>query len=148
MAPTSPPTSGASVRGDALRALLQATVTGDAAAVRDLVTEDVVGWSPNMMVESRDQLLTALDVRDDSFTAVEFDLAAIDYVGDKVIAEWRVGADHTGPLFIDDDLAIESTGRRLHLSGVTVAEFDGDRICAFRSYFDDMALIEQVLAGA
>jgi predicted ester cyclase len=122
-------------------------VTGDASAVADLVTEDVVGWSPNLMVESRDELLTALDVRDDSFTQVEFDLTALDHIGDKTIAEWHVSADHTGPLFIDDDLAIESTGRRLHLSGVTIAEFDGNRICAFRSYFDDMALIEQVLAG-
>ena len=147
MPPTSSPTSGASVRGDALRTLLHSMVTGDASAVADLVTEDVVGWSPNLMVESRDELLTALDVRDDSFTQVEFDLAALDHIGDKSIAEWHVSADHTGPLFIDDDLAIESTGRRLHLSGVTIAEFDGDRICAFRSYFDDMALIEQVLAG-
>jgi predicted ester cyclase len=56
-----------------------------------------------------------------------------------------VAADHTGPLFIDDDVVIEPTGRRLHLSGATVAEFDGDRICAFRSYFDDLALVEQAL---
>jgi ketosteroid isomerase-like protein len=147
MSSTSPPSSTASVRGDALRTLLQASVTGDASAVADLVTEDVVGWSPNLMVESREQLLAALDVRDDSFSGVEFHLAALDHIGDKAIAEWRVGADHTGPLFIDDDLAIESTGRRLHLSGVTVAEFDGNRICAFRSYFDDLALIEQALAG-
>jgi len=147
MPSVSPPASGSAVRGDALRTLLHATVTGDAAAVAGLVTEDVVGWSPNLMVESRDQLLSALDVRDDSFSEVRFDLTALDHIGDKAIAEWRVSADHTGPWHIDDDLAIESTGRRLHLSGVTVAEFDGDRICAFRSYFDDMALLEQVLAG-
>lgn len=71
---------------------------------------------------------------------------ALDQVGDKAIAEWHVALDHTGRLAIDDDLVVEPTGRRLHISGATIAEFDGDRICAFRSYFDDLALVEQALA--
>jgi predicted ester cyclase len=77
---------------------------------------------------------------------LDAEVQALDQVGDKAIAEWHVAADHTGPLVVDDDLTIEPTGRRLHLSGATVAEFDGDRVCAFRSYFDDLALVEQVLA--
>ncbi|MGH9251485.1 MAG: nuclear transport factor 2 family protein [Acidimicrobiales bacterium] len=134
-----------SVQASAMRRLLHAAVTGDGEAMADIVTDDVTAWSPNLFVTSRDELLAALQ-RDDTFSGIEIRVQALDQVGDKAIAEWHVAADHTGPLAIDDDLVIEPTGRRLHLSGATVAEFDGDRICAFRSYFDDLALVEQALA--
>ena len=111
----------------------------------DLVTDDVVGWSPTLLVRSRAELLGAVGGRENTFSAIDVEVRALDELGDKAIAEWHVAADHTGPLFVDDDLVIEPTGRRLHLSGATVAEFDGDRICAFRSYFDDLALLEQAL---
>ena len=69
----------------------------------------------------------------------------VEQFGDKVAAEWHVAVDHTGPIYVDDDLAVEPTGRRLHLAGATFAEFEGDRIKAFRHYFDDLALLEQAL---
>ena len=137
--------STASAQASAMRRLLDATVTGDRAAMADLVTADVTGWSPNLFVTSRDELLAALEHREDAFSGIEVRVQALDQVGDKAVAEWHVAVDHTGPLAVDDDLVIEPTGRRLHVSGATVAEFDGDRICAFRSYFDDLALIEQLL---
>ena len=136
----------ASVRASAMRRLLQAAVTGDSEAIADLVTADVTAWSPNVFVTSRDELLAVLQRRDDTFSGIEVRVQALDQVGDKAIAEWHVAVDHTGPLAIDDDLVIEPTGRRLHVSGATIAEFDGDHICAFRSYFDDLALVEQALA--
>ncbi|MGH9214543.1 MAG: nuclear transport factor 2 family protein [Acidimicrobiales bacterium] len=136
----------ASVQADVLRHLLTAAVAGDRESMADLVTDDVVAWSPNLYVTSRDELLAALERRDDTFSRIDVQVRALDQVGDKAIAEWHVAVDHTGPLVVDDDLAIEPTGRRLHVSGATVAEFDGDRICAFRSYFDDLALVEQALA--
>lgn len=135
-----------SVQASAMRRLLQAAVTGDGEAMADLVTADVTAWSPNVFVTSRDELLAALQRSDDTFSGIEIRVRALDQVGDKAIAEWHVAVDHTGPLAIDDDLVIEPTGRRLHVSGTTIAEFEGDRICAFRSYFDDLALVEQALA--
>jgi ketosteroid isomerase-like protein len=134
-----------SVRGRALRGLLQAAVTGDGDAVGVLVTDDVIAWSPNLLVCSRSELVDAVGEREDAFSAIELHVRALEELEDKAFAEWHVAADHTGPLFVDDDVVIEPTGRRLHLSGATVAEFDGDRICAFRSYFDDLALVEQAL---
>ena len=137
--------STASDQASAMRRLLDATVTGDRATVADLVTADVTAWSPNLFVTSRDELLRALEHHEDAFSGIEVRVQALDQVGDKAFAEWHVAVDHTGPLAVDDDLVIQPTGRRLHVSGATVAEFDGDRICAFRSYFDDLALIEQLL---
>jgi ketosteroid isomerase-like protein len=141
MAPTS-------VHATALRNLLHAAITGDRDSIDDIVTEDVAGWSPNLVVSSRQELLDALADRDDALSGIELEVRALDELGDKAVAEWHVAADHTGPLVVDDDLVIEATGRRLHVSGATVDEFDGDRICAFRSYFDDLALVEQALLAA
>ena len=139
-------TSG-SVHGSALRGLLQATIAGDTGAIGDLVTDDVVGWSPNLLVRSMGELLDAVEQPEETFSDIEVDVRALDEMGDKAIAEWHLAADHTGPMYVDDDLFIRPTGRRLHLSGATIAEFDGDRICSFRSYFDDLALVEQALAA-
>jgi ketosteroid isomerase-like protein len=134
-----------SIQASALRRLLEAAVTGDGDSMAALVTVDVTGWSPNLFVTSRDELLAELERREDTFSGIEISVQALDQIGDKAIAEWHMAADHTGMLAVDDDLVIEPTGRRLHLSGATVAEFDGEHICAFRSYFDDLALVEQVL---
>lgn len=110
-----------------------------------LVTPDVSGWSPNLLVRSKEELLDVLGDLDDALTNVTSLIDAIDEVGGKAIAEWHLSADHTGRLVVGDDLVLEPTLRRLHLAGATFAEFDGDRISAFRHYFDDLALIEQAL---
>ena len=128
-----------------LRRLIEAAVTGDAGAVAELVTDDVSGWSPNLFVSSSEQLRAAMDVREDTFTNLDATVDA-SVIGDKAFAEWTVSADHTGPLIIDDDLVVEATGRRVYLAGATFAEFTGDRISAFRHYFDDLALVEQALS--
>jgi predicted ester cyclase len=137
-----------SVHGKALRGLLLATATSDGDAIGDFVTDDVIGWSPNLLVRSCAELVDAVGQSDGPFSDIEVNVRALDEIGDRALAEWHLAVDHTGPLSIDVDLVIAPTGRRLHLSGATIAEFDGDRICAFRSYFDDLALLEQALAEA
>jgi len=139
-------TTTAAARAHVMRRLVQAALTCDRDVMADLVTADVTAWSPSLFVTSRDDLLAALERRDDALSGVDIEVRAVDQIGDKAIAEWRVAVDDIGPLVIDDDLTIEPTGRRLHLCGATVAEFDADRVCAFRSYVDDLAVIEQALA--
>ena len=69
----------------------------------------------------------------------------LDEVGNKAIAEWVVEADHTGPYALDDDMQLEPTGNRVALAGVTVADFREGKIRSFRTYFDDLSLIEQLV---
>jgi ketosteroid isomerase-like protein len=126
---------------DAVRAL----VSGDTDGVASLFTEDVVGWSPVLSVSSLAELQAEVAERDDALSNLEITVDSIDFIGDKAIAEWRVAADHTGPLLIDDDLLVEPTGRHVILAGVIIAEFRGNQIRAFRTYFDDAALLEQML---
>jgi predicted ester cyclase len=60
--------------------------------------------------------------------------------GNRVMAEWRLDADH-------DELTVEATGRHIHLGGATFADFRGDKISELRSYFDEMALVEQLIGS-
>jgi predicted ester cyclase len=116
--------------------------TDDAGA---LFTEDVSGWSPALRVSSLAELSEALKLRGEGLSNVTVTIRSLNAGGNKVVAEWRLDADHTGPLEVDDDLTVEATGRHVHVGGATFAEFRGDKIRAFRSYFDEMALMEQLL---
>src|SRR5215213_9207387 len=119
-------------RIEVLRDALRAAATGDQALIERVYTEDVSGWSPVLDVTSRDDLATDLRGREAAFSDLDLTLDPIDAVGDKLIAEWRVGATHSGPLVLDE-LELEPTGRRIEPRGVFIAEFEGDRIRAVAS---------------
>jgi predicted ester cyclase len=110
-----------------------------------LYTEDVRGWAPAMSVSCAAELAVELEDRDEAFSDLELDLSALDVGDDRACVEWVVTATHSGPIRADDDdLVVAPTGRRITLQGITVAEFEGDKICAFRQYWDEVALIEQL----
>jgi hypothetical protein len=56
-------------------------------------------------------------------------------------------ADRAGPLAIDEAV-FPPTGRRVERADVTLADFRDDKICPCRNYFDDAALLEQLLIEA
>jgi hypothetical protein len=109
-----------------------------------LFTENVSAWSPNLIASSLEELRAAFDDRNAALGKLAVVITGLDVIDNKAFAEWVMEADHIGPLVLDD-LRIEATGRRLQLGGATIAEFEGHRIRAFRSYFDAVALIEQML---
>jgi ketosteroid isomerase-like protein len=132
-------------KSETLIRALEAALTGDHTIIQEVFTEDVVAWSPNVSAIGRTELEAEFVENDDALSEVVFSVDSLDVVGHKAIAEWRASAQHTGPLIIGDDLVIEPTGRRIELAGATFAEFRGDHIAALRTYFDDAALIEQLL---
>jgi predicted ester cyclase len=123
---------------------LEAAIGVGTADLAEVFTEDVVGWSPTLAVSSRADLEMEFAGRDNALSNVTLVVANCDVVGPRAIAEWRLSADHTGPLTIDDEV-LPPTGRRVMLAGASFAEFRGDKICSFRHYFDDAALLEQML---
>lgn len=127
-----------------LRAL-EAAVGLDGGELGVLFTDDVKGWSPNLSVSSRAELEAEFAEREDALSNIVVAIDQFDVVGAKAIAEWRLAADHTGALAIEGEAPIEPTGNRVVLAGATFAEFRDGRICAFRNYFDDAALLEQLL---
>jgi ketosteroid isomerase-like protein len=127
---------------------LEDAVAGEKSRLDKLFTDDVVGWTPTLAVQSRAELAREFDEQHGALSNVAISFDAIYLVGDNAIAEWRIDGDHTGALEIGDEAVIEPTGRHIVLAGATFAQFRDDQICAFRSYFDDAALMEQLLVSA
>ena len=109
-----------------------------------LFTDDVVGWSPYATVSGLTALADLSALREEAFSNVVITFRGLDEVGNKAVAEWLIDADHTGPLVLGEDAVVEATGRHVQLPGVTVADFREGKIRCFRTYFDDLSLIEQV----
>jgi ketosteroid isomerase-like protein len=131
-------------RASTLVRAIQASIAGDSCVISELYTKDVKGWSQAIFVSSAAELAVEFEDREEAFSDIKLDLSPLDVAGDRACVEWVATARHTGPLVIDDDAVVEATGLRCRLRGVTVAEFDGDRIRSFRQYWDDLALIEQL----
>jgi hypothetical protein len=138
---------GKNERADALRRGLAACIVGDAGVLAEVFHDDVVGWSPNMLVNSLAELTEAVADRDGSLSDVTLEINSLDILGNKGFVEYRISAVFSGPFVIDDATVIEPNGRTILLGAALVAEFTEDKISAFRNYFDDATLMEQMLYG-
>lgn len=129
-----------------LRAL-QAAAAGDRDTVRALCTDDLTAWASTVAASSLDELLAALDRRDQAFSDLELDARPLDVGGAAACAEWTLSMTHTGPIDTGNG-PLDPTGRRVTLHGITVAEFHGARICSVRQYWDELEVLPQLLAPA
>jgi ketosteroid isomerase-like protein len=132
-------------RKGVLMKALEAEANGDFGDLASLFTEDVVGWSPYAAVSGLEELAVLTAVREVAFSNVVILFRSLDDVGNKAYAEWLIEADHTGPLILGEDAELEATGRHVELPGVTVADFRAGKISSYRTYFDDVSLIEQLV---
>ena len=132
-------------RAGVLERAIEACLNGEVDALPELFSDDVSGWSPNMLVASRGELAEVVAEREASFSNMSVKIDALDVVGNKGYAEYRVSAVFSAPFVVDEQTAIEPNGRELLLGAAFVAEFSGDTISAFRNYFDNAALLEQML---
>ena len=132
-------------RKDVLLKALEAEVGGASVDPATLFTDDVVGWSPIATVSGLTDLDELAADRETTFSNVVIMFRGLDEVGNKAVAEWLIEADHTGPMVLGEDAVLEATGRRVRMAGVTVADFRGEKIRSFRTYFDDVSLIEQMV---
>ncbi len=132
-------------RRDVLMKALEAEVGGVSVDPGTLFTDDVVGWSPVAAVSGLSGVRELAADRDEAFSNVVIFFRGLDEVGNKAFAEWVVEADHTGPFTLGEDTVVEATGRRIRLAGATVADFRDGKIRSYRTYFDDVSLIEQLV---
>ena len=132
-------------RKDVLSKALEAEVGGLAVDPGTLFTDDVVGWSPLATVSGLTALADRSALNNEAYSNVSIMLRGLDEVGNKAFAEWLIEADHTGPLVFGEDAVVEATGRHVQMAGVTVADFRDGKIRSFRTYFDDLSLIEQIV---
>jgi len=131
-------------RAATLADALRAGLAGDREAVAAACTPDVRMWSPAMTANSRTELLDALDARDPAFSDFDIEILPLDVGGDFACVEWTVRMTHTGPVELGGGTNIDATKERVTVNGSTIAEFDGDRICAVRQYWDEFSVLEQL----
>ena len=132
-------------RKEVLADALMAEVGAASVDLKTLFTDDVVGWSPYVTLSGLAAVADLSALREAAFSSVVITFRGLDEVGNKAFAEWLVEADHTGPLVLGEDAVLEATGRHVRLPGVTVADFREGKIRSFRTYFDDISLIEQIV---
>jgi len=123
---------------------LEASIVGDSTVIAELYTDDVRGSAPALTVSSAAELAVEFEDRDSAFSDIELVVSPFDVADDRACVEWIVSLTHSGPLELDDDVVIDPTGLRVSLHGITVAEFDGDKISSFRQYWDEVELLEQL----
>jgi ketosteroid isomerase-like protein len=131
-------------RAAILERALRASVDHDRDVLTDLYTDDVKAWTPALATGSLDELIAEFDERDAAFSDVELEVAPLDVGGEYACVEWTVTMTHTGPLEVAREQIVDPTGVRVVMHGVTVAEFDGDRICGLRQYWDELSVFEQL----
>jgi hypothetical protein len=132
-------------RGQVLQSAIEAVVIGDVDALPELFTADVSGWGPNMLVSSLDELKDTVASREDALSDVGIRIDSLDVFGNKGFVEYRLDAVFSGPFVVDEETVVEPTGGPIQLGAALVAEFSGDKISAFRSYFNETALLEQMV---
>ena len=132
-------------RKDVMVKALEAEVGSASVDLGTLFTDDVVGWSPYASVSGLTALAELSALRDIAFSNVVILLRAVDEVGNRVYAEWLIEADHTGPFVLDENVVVEATGRHVQLAGVSVADFREGKIRSYRTYFDDLSMLEQIV---
>ena len=132
-------------RKEVLADALKAEIGAASVDLKTLFTDDVIGWSPYVTLSGLTALADLAALREAAFSNVVITFRGLDEVGNKAFAEWLVEADHTGPLVLSVDTALQATGKHVQLPGVTVADFREGKIRSFRTYFDDLSLIEQIV---
>ena len=65
-------------RARTMRRALEACVLGKVGTLPELFTDDVSGWSPNMLVASLDELTDVVAFREDALSDVTIDVDTVD----------------------------------------------------------------------
>ncbi len=134
-------------RKNVLLKAIEAEASGAPVDLGTLFTDDIVGWSPYATVSGLTALADLASLHDVAFSNVVINCRGLDEIGNKAFAEWLIEADHTGPLVLGEDVELEATGRHVQLAGVTVADFRDGKIRSYRTYFDDLSVIEQIVGA-
>ncbi len=128
----------------AVRAAIEALVLGDGSLLEQIFTDDVQFRSPHVAVQSLADLMYAVCSSEPALGELEITLSNVVVDRSTVAVEWLVNATLVAPILFADNLLIEPNNDRLDLRGSSFAEFSGERIQTFRSYFDDSEMFDGV----
>jgi SnoaL-like polyketide cyclase len=131
------------VRAGQLMRAVVANVEGDVSDIEELFTADVSGEGPATAAGSREELAVELEERRSAFVQHDVSFRHVDVNGDMARVEWVATGLHVGQFVLErNGVIMEPTGLRLRVHAVTVAKFRGDRICSWRSTWDDLTMMD------
>ena len=131
-------------RAATLERALRAGVDGDADTLARCAHRRRARLDPGPVDDEPDRAARRARPRDDAFSGHTLEMVALDVGGDFACVEWTVEMAHTGAVALDDAVVVDASDTQVTVHGVTVAEFDGERICSLRQYWDEFAPLEQV----
>lgn len=131
-------------RADVLSTTLRALATCNHDVLTRTLAPDVRVWTPELATATRDELLAAIDRRDEAFGDVSVDVRPLDVAGMQACAEWTLSTRLVGSIELADGTVLEPNGSEIFLNGVAVADFDGDTIAALRQYWNVDSLYAQL----
>lgn len=129
----------------ALAELVRLALVGDPDLLCDALTSDAAGWSPTGSFASRAEAEEQRREHATSLTVEQFTVDRLWWCDPIAFTEWRLVAIHNAPLLVADEVLIEASGHAVTLVGASLATIVGGRIALMHSYFDDAAIIEQVV---
>jgi ketosteroid isomerase-like protein len=96
--------------------------------IRDVVTDEVVAWSPTYDLKSADELVAAIKTQNDNAENISTELT-VHVSGDRVFWEsvWR--GDYP------------ALGKSIELRGLSVAEVRDGKLANIRQYWDNLAVM-------
>ncbi|MDT3446469.1 MULTISPECIES: ester cyclase [unclassified Pseudofrankia] len=133
---------------ETVRRVLAAFEVGDAAALAELLDDELVLEAPGGVVARGREAATAYV---DAFLSAFADLAADTHVlveqDDMVVEEYTLAATHAGAYVSPWGPRVEPTGARVSLRVAEVYRVRAGRVVENRLYFDEYALLTQLRAA-
>ncbi|MFI6602448.1 nuclear transport factor 2 family protein [Nonomuraea sp. NPDC050536] len=123
---------------------LRAVAAGDAERIAALYAPDCRGWSAGREIPSREELLVGAGDRATGLSDITVEASPMELPNGTVVAEWRLTARHTGELNLGEDVVVPPSGKTLDVRGAMFAELRGGQIAAFRQYWDEADLLDQL----
>lgn len=143
-----PPGASQSAAEEQCLRILRAALLGEGLDELGLVLHpDAVLWSPTMCAVSCAEAVVALRqvIEGDTLTDVSISVVKFDLAEPNAYLEWRLSGRFSNPCFVDSDLLLEPTGGLVETAGVMTVTRLGDLVVDAHCYYDDLALLEQLL---
>ena len=113
---------------------IQASLTGDSSVIDELFSPRVRAFLSGPVL-SVVEFAVEIEDRSGAFVDVQVGTLHSETFGPRCWVEWFAAVTHTGQ-FPLEDVIVEPSGRRAVVYGVTITEFEGDRIAVFRQSCD------------
>jgi steroid delta-isomerase-like uncharacterized protein len=115
--------------------------TGSADIAAKIYTDDCPRIDPNVPPETRGGAAIARYVAEVRSAYPDFKLEVLDSIaeGERLAVHWVVTGTHKG-----DFRGIAPTGKRIKITGMTLARIQNGKLAEDRVYFDRMIMFEQL----